>query len=71
MVTQQIRKAGNSYVVTIPKSEMERLDLEEGDFVSLELGKMELKPVLSPEVQSFVDSDMPVLSDMLNYLKDR
>ena len=69
MVTQQIRKVGNSYVVTIPKTEMERLDLSEGDHVSIELGKLELKPVLNPAAQRILNSDLPHLQEMLEYLK--
>ena len=33
MKMQKIRKSGNNYVVTIPKDEMERLGLHEGDMV--------------------------------------
>lgn len=71
MVTQQLRKVGNSYVLTVPKSEVERLDLREGDYVSMNLGKMELKPVLSSELQQLLDTDLPKLEPMLDYLKDR
>lgn len=71
MVTQQLRKVGNSYVVTIPKTEMERLDLIEGDFVTMDLRKMELKPVLDPEVQRLFDADRNVLTPMFGYLKDK
>lgn len=71
MVTQQIRKAGNSYVVTIPKSEMDRLELSEGDYVSMDLGKMELKPVLNPELQAYEARNLEALTEMMMYLKDK
>lgn len=71
MVTQQIRKVGNSFVVTIPKAEMQRLELDEGDYISIDLRKMELKPVLDPTAQAILDEDMPNLLPMLEYLKDR
>ena len=51
MIMQKIRKAGNSLVVTIPKEELERLNLHEGDTVSLELRKVTHKVELSPAVR--------------------
>lgn len=71
MVTQQLRKVGNSYVLTVPKSEIDRLQAEEGDYISMDLNKMELKPVMSPELQQLLDTDLPNLKPMLDYLKDR
>lgn len=71
MITQQVRKVGNSLVVTIPKAESDRLNISEGDYISMEVNKMELSPVLSPELQRIMDSDLPGLKETLNYLKDR
>lgn len=71
MITQQVRKVGNSLVVTIPKAESDRLNISEGDYISMEVNKMELSPVLNPELQRIMDSDLPGLKEMLNYLKDR
>lgn len=71
MITQQVRKVGNSLVVTIPKADAERLTISEGDYVTLEVNKMELKPVLNPELQQIMDNDLPELVEMLTYLKDR
>ena len=51
MLMQKIRKSGNSLVVTIPKEELERLNLREGDTVSLELRKVTHQIELSPEVR--------------------
>jgi antitoxin component of MazEF toxin-antitoxin module len=71
MITQQLRKVGNSHVVTIPKSELERLDIKDGDLLSISINKLELTPVLAPELQEILDADLPNLEPMLNYLKDR
>lgn len=71
MVIVQVRKSGNSHVATIPKSELERLDISDGDFVNVELNKMELKPVLNPELQSFADRNREGLVAMMQYLKDK
>lgn len=71
MVTQQIRKVGNSFVVTVPRSEVERLELSEGDYVSIELGRMELKPVLNPELRGNIERNQVGLKAAMLYLKDK
>ena len=38
MITGRVRKTGNSYVVTIPREEMERLNIADGDLVGIESG---------------------------------
>ena len=37
MITQQLRKVGNSYVVTVPKEEVERRGWHEGQLLALQL----------------------------------
>lgn len=71
MIQQQLRKSGNSLVVTIPKEEVERLGLREGQFVAVQLTPMELKPVLAPDLQEALDRLWPRLEPALRYLKDR
>ena len=39
----KLRKVGNSYVVTVPKDTINRFELEEGDFLALELDTEEVK----------------------------
>ena len=55
MIRQKLRKVGNSYVVTIPRSEMEQQQLTEGDVVSVEVRRMELRPTLRPEIRRILD----------------
>lgn len=71
MVTQQIRKVGNSYVVTIPKAEMERLGASEGDMVSSDHTLMEMRPVLSKEMQDYEDRNKNGLVALMKHLKDK
>lgn len=71
VITQQLRKVGNSYVLTVPKAEVERLQVAEGDFVQMDLSKMVLKPVLNPEIQQLFNEDLSILTPMLEYLKDK
>ena len=71
MIHQQVRKSGNSFVVTIPKEEVERLGLTEGQFVAMHLTPMELRPVLPPDLQAAIEQLWPRLEPALAYLKDR
>jgi putative addiction module antidote len=71
MLTQKIRRVGNSLVVTIPKEEAERQGLHEGDLVGIEVRKMELRPALSPEVQAAVDWALKTYKADLDYLAER
>jgi antitoxin component of MazEF toxin-antitoxin module len=71
MIQQQIRKSGNSYVVTIPKSEMERLGLREGQMVALDLTPLEVKPMLRPEIAKILDRTTERAAPLMKYLKDK
>lgn len=70
MIQAKIRKQGNSYVVTIPKDEMERRQLHEGDVVSFHPVMMETRAVLSPELQEIVDRISEEHREALEYLAD-
>ena len=39
----KLRKVGNSYVITIPKDTVDRFELDEGDFLALELDINKIK----------------------------
>jgi len=39
----KLRKVGNSYVVTIPKDTVDRFEMNEGDFLAVELDSKEIK----------------------------
>ncbi|MCO5216619.1 MAG: hypothetical protein M9953_09590 [Thermomicrobiales bacterium] len=71
MVTQQLRKVGNSYVITIPKAEVERLGAKEGDFIASDHTLLEMKPVLSAEMQAYADRNREALTELMHYLKDK
>ena len=62
MIAGRIRKAGNSYVVTIPPKEMEARGLHEGQLVGFEPVPMELRPVaparLAPAEEADTSGDM-------------
>lgn len=71
MTTAKVRRVGNSYVVTIPREEMERLQLHEGDTVSLEVRKLALKPEMAPDVRAAFEESLRLYADGYEYLKDR
>ena len=51
VITSKVRKSGNSYIVTIPKDEVERLQLREGQLVTVEVHPVEVRPKLAPDVR--------------------
>jgi hypothetical protein len=54
-VLTQIRKAGNSYVIRVPREELERLGLAVNDHVLVELHPVDVRPRLTPELQVIAD----------------
>lgn len=72
MITQQqLRKSGNSYVVTIPKDEVERHGWREGDFLSIQVTQLALRPVLGADLQQALDERWERNEEALRYLADR
>jgi antitoxin component of MazEF toxin-antitoxin module len=71
VITQQLRKVGNSYVVTVPKDEVERRGWQEGQLLALQLTALEVRPVLRPELQDIVDELLDEHEDALRYLAGR
>ena len=56
MITGKLRKSGNSFIVTVPREEIERLDLKEGQMVSVEVHPLEVRPVLTRELRDAFDA---------------
>ena len=71
MVIQKVRRVGNSFVVTIPKEEMERQGLGEGDEVALEVRKVVTRPQMSPAVRAAFEQSLETYAADYEYLKDR
>jgi antitoxin component of MazEF toxin-antitoxin module len=70
MIQQQLRKAGNSYVVTIPKEEVERNGWHEGDRFAIQLTKLEERPVLRPELEALFEESWAEHEEAYRYLAD-
>jgi antitoxin component of MazEF toxin-antitoxin module len=71
MFTQQLRKAGNSYVVTIPKDEVERKGWQEGQLLAVQLTELEVRPVLGDDFRQAIDDRWERNEEALRYLADR
>jgi antitoxin component of MazEF toxin-antitoxin module len=54
MVQQKLRKVGNSYVVTIPRAEVERLQLKEGELVGIEVHALDVQPRLADDLREAI-----------------
>ena len=50
-----IRKSGNSFVITVPREEMQRVGVKPGDHVLVEIRPVDIRPRLIPELQRVAD----------------
>ena len=71
MIQGKIRKQGNSFVVTIPRHEMEHYHLSEGDEIAFTPTRMETVPVLDPKLQKIADDLFVDYKDVFEYLAER
>ncbi len=71
MIVQQLRKSGNSFVVTIPKEEVERNGWSEGQMLAVALTEMEILPKLPADLEAIVDERWERNEPALRYLADR
>lgn len=71
MIQQKIRKVGNSYVVTIPKAEVMRRNLREGQLVAVEIQPLEVRPTLAPDLRKALEETWEQDEPALRYLAGR
>ena len=71
MIHQQLRKAGNSYVVTIPKEEVERHGWKTGQRFAVQLTPLEERPILRKEIRDAFESSWERNAEGYQYLADR
>jgi antitoxin component of MazEF toxin-antitoxin module len=71
MITQQLRKVGNSYVVTVPKEEVERRGWQEGQLLALQLTALEVRPVLGDDLREAIEERWDRNVEALRYLAGR
>jgi antitoxin component of MazEF toxin-antitoxin module len=70
MIKQHLRKSGNSYVVTIPKEEVERLQLREGELITVEVSATETHPVLPPDLKEIFERRREAMRAAMEYLAE-
>jgi putative addiction module antidote len=68
MISQKLRKVGNSYVVTIPREEVERQGLKEGQLLAIDITPLELKPVVSTELREAFEASWQRNEQAYRYL---
>lgn len=71
MITQQLRKVGNSYVVTVPKDEVERRGWQEGQLLAIQLTALELRPMLGDDLREAIEERWERNEEALRYLAGR
>ncbi len=70
MVTGKLRRSGNSFIVTVPRDEIERLGLEEGQIVTVEVRPAEVRPVLAADLREAFDLEFRRGEEALRYLAE-
>jgi putative addiction module antidote len=71
LIQQRLRKVGNSYVVTIPKDEVERQGISEGDLLSVEVHPLIVTPRMRPELREAMERSWKKSEAAYRYLADR
>ncbi|HEY7356863.1 MAG TPA: hypothetical protein VH590_10365 [Ktedonobacterales bacterium] len=68
---KKVWRAGNSLVVSITEEEVEQLGIHEGNFVDVQIQKLELRPAMRPEVKAALERAAAELAPDLEHLKDK
>jgi antitoxin component of MazEF toxin-antitoxin module len=71
MISGKLRKSGNSFIVTVPRAEVERLGLTEGQMVSVEVHPLEVRPALTPELREAFEASWERNEEGYRYLAGR
>ncbi len=71
MLVQRVRRQGNSLGLTIPKEEVDRLGLQDGDLVAVSLNRVQVRVQLPGDVREATEAVLREFKSDLDYLKDR
>jgi antitoxin component of MazEF toxin-antitoxin module len=55
-----IRRSGNSFVIRVPREEMERIGIEEGEHVLVEIRALDVRPRLPKDLRASVEAEIPL-----------
>jgi antitoxin component of MazEF toxin-antitoxin module len=67
----KLRRVGNSYVVTIPKDQVDEQDLTEGQLLAVHVQRAEIRPVLSEAAQKAFEESWRDNEEGYRYLAGR
>ena len=68
--TAKVRQAGHNLILTIPKSEVDRLGLQAGDIVWLDLCRADLYPSPRPELRAALEASWRDNEETYRYLAE-
>lgn len=68
---QRLRKANGRFVVTIPDEEVAAQGIEEGDLVFVTVRAADVRPRLSPRMETLLDESLHENADTYRYLAGR
>lgn len=63
-----LRKSGNSIVVTIPREELDRVGVQIGEQVSLEIRPVDIRPRLAADLRTAAEIELENSREALDYL---
>ena len=71
-VITTIRRSGNSFVIRVPREEMERAGVRPDEHVLVEIRPIEIRPKLTPQLQSVAEQILarPGTSEAIRRLAD-
>ena len=69
-MTGKLRRGGNSFIVTIPREEIERLGLEGGQLVSVDVRPAEVRSVLAADLREAFEIEFQRGREALRYLAE-
>ena len=67
---QKVWKTGNSLVVTIPRDEIERQGITEGELLEVTVHKVQIRRALTPAMRAALDESLAEDQEALRYLAD-
>jgi antitoxin component of MazEF toxin-antitoxin module len=63
-----LRKSGGSVVVSIPREELDRIGVHEGDMVEVQIRPVEVRPRLTPTLERSLQIELANGREALKYL---
>ncbi len=71
MVTGKLQRSGSNFIVTIPREEVERLGLAEGQLVTVEMRPADVQPVLADDIREAFEASWAQNEAAYRYLAGR